>query len=105
MLDEGHPQGDVIGSIIRRDCAARTRVLLILGTSLKVDGPRRLATQFARQIRRRGGKVVYVNRTEPGSAWRNLIDYWVRWDCDLWVADLVLRQSVGSRRENPIIID
>jgi NAD-dependent SIR2 family protein deacetylase len=43
MLDSVHPEGAAIASLIQRDHDARIDVLLILGTSLKVDGPRSLA--------------------------------------------------------------
>lgn len=72
-----HPQGDEITSLARYDCAANTKALMILGTSLKVDGPGRLTRQFARRIRARGRVVVYVDYSKPTSAWNGLIDYWV----------------------------
>jgi hypothetical protein len=36
--------------------------------------------------------VVFVNLTELAKIWNGVIDYWVEWDCDAWVGDLVERQ-------------
>jgi NAD-dependent histone deacetylase SIR2 len=65
------------------------------------EGSRQLGTpstlairDFAKVIHeKQAGKVVFVNLTEPAKSWNGVIDYWVEWDCDTWVQDLVGRQS------------
>ena len=47
MLDETYPQGGEIVHLARGDKLASPDLLLVLGTSLKVDGPKRLLRQFA----------------------------------------------------------
>ena len=47
---------------------------------------------FTKVIHKRGGKVVFVSLTEPAKSWDGVIDYWVKWDCDAWVRDLIGRQ-------------
>jgi NAD-dependent histone deacetylase SIR2 len=75
-------------------------MLLIMGTSLKTDGVKFLVKDFAKVVHERAGKVVFVNLTEPSkSAWDGVIDYWVEWDCDAWVRDLVVRQPALSARD------
>ncbi|KAK0637173.1 DHS-like NAD/FAD-binding domain-containing protein [Bombardia bombarda] len=101
MLDETHPHGEEIAHLARGDGLASPDLLLVLGTSLKVDGPKSLFRQFARRIRGQGGKIVYVNRTKPPSDCSALVDYWVQWDVDEWVRDLKGRQDqsgTGMRR-------
>ncbi|KAI8623442.1 DHS-like NAD/FAD-binding domain-containing protein [Xylariaceae sp. FL1651] len=101
MLDETHPQGEEIAHFVRLDKSASPDLLLVLGTSLKISGPKSLLRQFARPIRRRGGKVVYVNLSKPPSDCGALVDYWVQWDIDEWVRDLKGRQhqsGAGMRR-------
>ncbi|KAI3326682.1 DHS-like NAD/FAD-binding domain-containing protein [Xylariaceae sp. AK1471] len=93
MLDETHPQGEEIAHLARRDESASPDLLLVLGTSLKVNGPKSLLRQFARPIRRQGGKVIYVNLSKPPSGCSALVDYWVQWDVDEWVQDLEGRQD------------
>ncbi|KAH8783264.1 DHS-like NAD/FAD-binding domain-containing protein, partial [Diaporthe sp. PMI_573] len=112
-----HASGEAITDIIQQDQAADPHLLLIVGTKLELDGPKRLAKLFAREIKKNGGMVVYVNLTKPQAVWRDLVDYWVNWDCDEWVKDLdqhlfTLRikyqiewPSVGSSFERPILID
>ncbi|KAK3333465.1 DHS-like NAD/FAD-binding domain-containing protein [Cercophora scortea] len=58
MLDEAHPEGEKIAHLARGDNLASPDLLLVLGTSLRVDGPKRLLRQFAGPIHRRGGKVI-----------------------------------------------
>ncbi|KAH8909462.1 DHS-like NAD/FAD-binding domain-containing protein [Coniochaeta sp. PMI_546] len=108
MLDAVHPQSGDIGRLVDTDCAATVQVLLILGTSLTVYGPRTLTREFARRVRNRGGMVVYVNLSPPASVWNGVIDYWVHWECDNWVCDLQSRQRTcgpDSTEEHPIVTD
>ncbi|KAK0654813.1 hypothetical protein B0T16DRAFT_395713, partial [Cercophora newfieldiana] len=64
-----------------------------MGTSLATHGVQLLTRDFAKVIhKRRAGKVVFVNLTEPAKSWDNVIDYWVEWDCDAWVGDWRERQ-------------
>jgi NAD-dependent histone deacetylase SIR2 len=101
MLDEIHPQGEEIAHLIRGDELSSPDLLLMLGTSLEVDGPKKLLRQFVRPVRRQGGKIIYVNRLKPPSDCSTLIDYWVQWEVDEWVRDLKGRQDqsgTGMRR-------
>ncbi|KAB5560324.1 DHS-like NAD/FAD-binding domain-containing protein [Coniochaeta sp. 2T2.1] len=82
MLDGPSPDEVGIAELARNDCASEPQVFLILGTSLKADGPKTLARQFARRVRACGCMVAYVNQTKPSRAWKDLIDYWVEWNCD-----------------------
>lgn len=74
-------------------------MLVVLGTSLKVHGVKRVVKEFARavhslpttRIRPEGGKgrVVFVNKTAPpGAEWEGVFDYWVKGECDDWVASV-----------------
>ena len=98
MLDQTHPQGDEIAHLARDDGSASPDLLLVLGTSLMVHGPKSLFRQFARRIRGQGGQIIYVNRSKPPSDCSALIDYWVQWDVDEWVRDLKKRKGRGMRR-------
>ncbi|KAB5526439.1 DHS-like NAD/FAD-binding domain-containing protein [Coniochaeta sp. 2T2.1] len=103
-----HPQGGDIAELFQRDREAPTDVLLILGTSLKREGPKQQVRLFAQHVRAQGGMVVYVNATKPANLGNGLVDYWVDWECDEWVSDLLGRQQAcrpGSTREHPIVID
>ena len=103
LYDEPHPLGDDIGMIQTADMARKPDMLIVMGTSLKVHGLKRLVKDFAKsvhasggspsssvkQAKSFGGKVVFVNRTAPGSEWADIIDYHVAGDTDVWVKRVV----------------
>lgn len=68
-------------------------MMIILGTSLKVFGLKRIVKEFAKAVHARGGKVIYVNNTPAAaSTWKDIIDYHIDMDCDKWVADVRKRR-------------
>jgi NAD+-dependent protein deacetylase SIR2 len=99
LYDEAHPLGDDIGAIQAFDVSRKPDLLIIMGTSLKVHGLRKLVKEFAKavhasappnplsgkaQAKRWVGKVVFVNKTPPGSEWNGIIDYHVEGETDAW---------------------
>lgn len=89
LYGEEHPNSHLISPIITHDLALCPDILLILGTSLRVHGLKFMVREFAKAVHSKGGKVVFVNFTKPPeSSWGDVIDYWIEWDCDAWVADL-----------------
>lgn len=81
--------------------ARKPDMLIIMGTSLKVHGLKKLVKDFAKAVHATGtgttpngspkvqkswqGKVVFVNKTPPGSEWSDVIDYHVAGETDEWV--------------------
>lgn len=55
-----HRDDEAIGSVIANDVAAVPDSLLVLGTSLRVHGPRLLASRLAKAMSDQLGTVVYV---------------------------------------------
>ena len=98
LYDEPHPQGDFIGAIQSSDLCKRPDLLIIMGTSLKVYGLKKLVKDFAKAVHSSpaknglgGGKVIFVNITEPpGSEWNDVIDYHVQGTTDAWVSKVDL---------------
>ncbi|KAK3377681.1 DHS-like NAD/FAD-binding domain-containing protein [Podospora didyma] len=98
LYDERDPRADSISTIVQHDLSLRPDVLLIMGTSLTTDGVKFLIKDFAKVVHGRGGKVVFVNLTKPAEkTWTNVIDYWVEWNCDAWVEDLMGRRPAIAR--------
>jgi NAD-dependent protein deacetylases, SIR2 family len=98
LYDEPHPLGDDIGTIQFADISRKPDMLIIMGTSLKVHGLKMLVKDFAKTVRKSAsasnakswmGKVVFVNRTPPGSEWADIIDYHVAGETDVWVDKVV----------------
>ncbi|KAI4118558.1 MAG: hypothetical protein LQ338_007383 [Usnochroma carphineum] len=92
LYGEEHPAADALGSITTNDLSLAPDVLLILGTSLHVQGVKTLVKEFARCVHARPkakGKVIFVNLSKPSeSTWQDSIDYWVSMDCDAWIGTL-----------------
>jgi NAD-dependent histone deacetylase SIR2 len=96
LYDEPHPLGEDIGVIQSADVARKPDMLIIMGTSLKVHGLKKLVKDFAKAVhlsasattgkaKSWAGKVVFVNRTPPTSEWDGIIDYHVEGYTDIWV--------------------
>lgn len=92
LYGEEHPAADAVGSITTHDLSLAPDVLLILGTSLHVQGVKTLVKEFSKCVHARPkakGKVILVNLSKPSeSIWKDSIDYWVSMDCDAWVGAL-----------------
>ena len=99
LYDETHPLGDDIGAIQASDVSRKPDMLIIMGTSLKVHGLRRLVKEFAKavhasvppdptsaktQAKNWVGKVIFVNKTPPSSEWNGVIDYHIEGETDAW---------------------
>lgn len=112
LYDEPHPLGDDIGMIQTMDLGKKPDMLVIMGTSLKVHGLKKLVKDFARVTHASAptpasgsspknekqfvGKVIFVNKTPPGSEWDGIIDYHVSGDTDTW-ADKVIEDWKKSK--------
>lgn len=103
LYDEVHPLGDDIGFIQTQDIVRKPDMLIVMGTSLKVHGLKKLVKDFAKAVhtsktpttgtprsaKNWQGKVVFVNKTPPGNEWEGVIDYHVSGETDRWVEKVV----------------
>ncbi|BGP31508.1 NAD-dependent deacetylase hst3 [Rhodotorula toruloides] len=66
-------------------------VMLVMGTSLRIPGFKKLVKEFSRSVGCRGGVRVLVNREEIGgrSEWKGVFDYEVIADTDSFVTRLI----------------
>ncbi|CCK68763.1 NAD-dependent histone deacetylase HST3 KNAG_0B03220 [Huiozyma naganishii CBS 8797] len=87
LYGENHPSGEIISQGLNFDiCKGKPDFFIIMGTSLKVDGVKKLVKQISKQVHEKGGLVVLVNKTSIGdSSWHGIIDYQIWEDCDSWV--------------------
>lgn len=90
LYGENHPSCEFIAQGLSLDVhRGRPDFLIIMGTSLKVDGVKRVVRQISKQVHERGGIVILVNKTTIGdSSWHGVIDYQIMCDCDEWVTYL-----------------
>ena len=94
LYDEPHPLGDEIGQIQAADVRKGPDLLIIMGTSLKVHGLKKLVKEFAKVTHARKGPktpglVIFVNKTPPGSEWDGVIDYHIEGDTDSWTEKVI----------------
>jgi len=105
LYGEEHPDGDMVGALAEADLGANPDMLLILGTSLKVHGLKRMVKEFAAAVHTRKGLVVFINNTSPAeSVWGDVIDYHVSMDCDSWVADVRAKHPAIWERQSRLPI-
>ncbi|KAK9767031.1 NAD-dependent deacetylase hst3, variant 2 [Basidiobolus ranarum] len=110
LYNEHHPQGDHIGQLSAFDIRRNPDLLVIMGTSLKVSGIKKLVKEMAGRVHEsKIGKVIYINRVPPtASEWGNIIDYHLMGDVDsaidLLESDLklALSKSLLSDQVSPI---
>ncbi|CCD25412.1 NAD-dependent histone deacetylase HST3 NDAI_0F00930 [Naumovozyma dairenensis CBS 421] len=87
LYGENHPSGDIITQGLNLDLSrGKPDFFIIMGTSLKVDGVKKVVKQMSKEVHERGGLVLLVNKTNIGdSSWSGVIDYQIMCDCDEWV--------------------
>lgn len=88
LYNEPHPQGDLIAEYLAQDMARRPSLLLVMGTSLKVVGLKKIVKDLARSVHQDPeGLVVFINKTPAArSEWRGTFDYELVGECDRWIA-------------------
>jgi NAD-dependent SIR2 family protein deacetylase len=83
--------GDEIARIQTRDIASNPDLLLIMGTSISVEGLKSLLRSFANAIKKKDAsgqgsmKILYINMEPPASEWETLFDVHVQGSTDDWV--------------------
>ncbi|KAE9376899.1 DHS-like NAD/FAD-binding domain-containing protein, partial [Stipitochalara longipes BDJ] len=85
LYNEFNPDEDAIGAVSAADLKSRPDAVIVVGTSLKVPGIRRLAKEMCSVTRgRRGGFTAWINHDpEPlGIEFKDCWDMVVRGECD-----------------------
>ncbi|KAJ6570121.1 DHS-like NAD/FAD-binding domain-containing protein [Mycena vulgaris] len=73
LYNEAHKDGEGVGEVVRRDLLGLSKgkgrsgadLLLVVGTSLRVQGTKRMVREFAKAVRVRGKDGVGSNRPSP----------------------------------------
>ncbi|KAI9296965.1 DHS-like NAD/FAD-binding domain-containing protein [Neoconidiobolus thromboides FSU 785] len=87
LYNEHHPEGDLIGNLQVKDLRKKPDFLLIMGTSLKIPGCKKLVKEAAKIVHSfKNGMVVFVNLGEVSSSeWDDVVDYHFQVKTDNWV--------------------
>lgn len=85
LYNEQSPDEDAIGSVSMADIRSRPDAVLVVGTSLKIPGVRRLVRELCQVTRgRRDGFTAWINvdPVPPGAEFRDCWDLVVKGQCD-----------------------
>ncbi|KAK6458835.1 DHS-like NAD/FAD-binding domain-containing protein, partial [Scheffersomyces xylosifermentans] len=85
LYGEHHPQSEILAQGLNVDLRAKPDLLIVMGTSLKVDGVKKLVKSLSASIHDKGGKVIFINKTPLSKQWENYFDYEILSDCDSFV--------------------
>ncbi|CAG8645403.1 13709_t:CDS:2, partial [Acaulospora colombiana] len=92
LYNEDHPEGDRVGLVVKKDLTGgRTKrappdLLVVVGTSLKVPGTKRIVKEFSKAAR---------NFPMPAKEWESTFDVWIQGDLQEFVG-LVNRESASA---------
>ncbi|GAA5962908.1 hypothetical protein JCM21900_004446 [Sporobolomyces salmonicolor] len=92
LYDEASPASVSIGSLSLSDLTlgGGPDLMLVMGTSLKIPGFKKIAKEFAKAVKAKGGVRVLVNREEiKGQEWKDVFDYHILADSDTFVNRVV----------------
>ncbi|KAJ1900832.1 NAD-dependent deacetylase hst3 [Kickxella alabastrina] len=101
LYNEAHPQSEVIGALSEFDLKRRPDLLIVIGTSLKIPGIKRMVKEMSRCVRscslkakRAGaGKTIFINRDEPARGWEDVFDFYVSGDSDQAISLLPIKAA------------
>ena len=83
LYNEFNPDSDAIGNVSHADLKTRPDAVIVVGTSLKVPGIRRLVKELCAVTRsRRGGFTAWINVDEPAPEFKDCWDMVVRAESD-----------------------
>ncbi|KAK9237911.1 DHS-like NAD/FAD-binding domain-containing protein [Lipomyces kononenkoae] len=102
LYNEFNPDGEAIGKVTSSDLKARPDGMLVVGTSLKVPGVRRIVKEMSSAVHAANGMVVWINEEDPPAAkmLENCFDLILKGDCqDIpCILDRWENSSAGPKR-------
>lgn len=85
LYNEHNPDAEAIGTVVSSDLRTRPDALIVVGTSMKIPGVRRIAREMCGVVRgRKGGLTIWINQDSPptGKEFENCWDLVVKGACD-----------------------
>ncbi|GAA6017257.1 hypothetical protein JCM10207_003664 [Rhodosporidiobolus poonsookiae] len=101
LYDEAPVAALTLGSLSVNDLSASPDFLLVMGTSLRIPGFKKLVKEFSKAVKAKGGVRVLVNRDEIGgkAEWKDVFDFQVLADTDSFVERLVSSWKTTRSRD------
>ncbi|KAJ2039140.1 NAD-dependent deacetylase hst3 [Coemansia sp. RSA 2337] len=108
LYNENHPQSELIGTLSEYDLKRRPDLLIVIGTSLKIPGIKRMVKEMAHSVhactlrskRAGAGKVIFINRDDPPKGWEDIFDYYVAGDSDRAISLLPIASTTANVPES-----
>ncbi|ODV84223.1 hypothetical protein CANARDRAFT_29379 [[Candida] arabinofermentans NRRL YB-2248] len=72
LYNEFHPDGEIIGNITESDLKSKPDCLVVVGTTLKIPGVRRLVKEMSKVVHSNKGCIIWINLEEPT---QSIVDY------------------------------
>ncbi|KAI1928160.1 hypothetical protein LOZ58_006823 [Ophidiomyces ophidiicola] len=107
LYNEDNPDEEAIGSVVRADLRTRPDALVVVGTSLKIPGVRRIVKEMCRVVHgRKDGVTIWINHDAAplGREFEQCWDLVVKGNCDD-VADLAGLRGKEGHCESEDIFD
>lgn len=85
LYNEHNPDEEAIGAVVGADLRARPDAVIVVGTSMKIPGVRRIVREMCGVVRgRRDGLAVWINQDPPpvGKEFEDCWDLVVKGPCD-----------------------
>ena len=85
LYNEHNPDEEAIGAVVSSDLRARPDAVIVVGTSMKIPGVRRIVREMCGVVRgRRDGLAVWINQDPPppGKEFESCWDLVVKGTCD-----------------------
>ena len=85
LYNEHNPDEDAIGAVVTADLRSRPDAVIVVGTSLKIPGVKRIVREMCSVTRgRKDGITLWLNQDPMpvGKEWEDCFDLVVRGDCD-----------------------
>ncbi|ANB11582.1 Hst4p [Sugiyamaella lignohabitans] len=86
LYNEANPDAEAIGSVTEEDLSCKPDGLVVVGTSLKIPGVRRIVKEMAQAVHHAKGAVVWLNVDEHpqlNNQFEGCFDLFVKGDCQL----------------------
>lgn len=95
LYNEHNPDDEAIGTVTRQDLQKRPDAVIVVGTTLKVPGVRRIVREMCGVVRdRRGGVAIWINNDLPPVAkdLEDCFDIVVQGPCDVVAQHAAMRK-------------
>ncbi|GAA5866556.1 hypothetical protein JCM8547_005458 [Rhodosporidiobolus lusitaniae] len=101
LYDESALAALTIGSLSVSDLSSSPDLMIVMGTSLKIPGFKKLVKEFAKAVKAKGGMRVLVNREEIGgkAEWKDVFDFQIVSDTDTFVTRVLADWKTSRPRD------